>query len=141
MPAPDVPSWPTRFQSPLLAAVEVGFAGGLTVRTCTNARLARRNLFQSIFIFYIYILYLCKTMQNHSFLQHVNPPGLGATDKDLYCFSGSCTKFTDSCKARQILLASSARMSRECKRGATTSFLIGRLTGSRGPAGTGEELQ
>ena len=43
-------------------------------------------------------------MQNHSFLQHVNPPGLGATDKDLYCFSGSCTKFTDSCSARQILL-------------------------------------
>ena len=29
------------------------------------------------------------------------PPGLWATDKDLYCFSESCTKFTDSCSARQ----------------------------------------
>eukprot|EP01048_Picozoa_sp_COSAG05_P014488 COSAG05_NODE_1645_length_4351_cov_17.986595_7_plen_210_part_00 len=64
------------------------------------------------------------------------PPGLRATDKDLYCFSGSCTKFTDSCSARQILLASSTRMSRECKGVPRYSFLIGRLTVNPGPAGS-----
>ena len=76
----------------------------------------------------------CDTAGTFYFIK-VSPPGLWATDKDLYCFSGSCTKFTDSCSARQILLASSRRMSRECKRGGTSSFLIGRLTVNPGPAG------
>ena len=34
-----------------------------------------------------------------------------AVDKDLYCFSGSCTKFKYSCSARQILMSFFSRIS------------------------------
>ena len=38
-------------------------------------------------------------------------PGFQHADKDLYCFSGSCTKFTYSCSARQILMSFFSRFS------------------------------
>ena len=38
-------------------------------------------------------------------------PGFQHADKDLYCFSGSCTKFTYSCSARQILMSFISRFS------------------------------
>ena len=34
------------------------------------------------------------------------------SDKDLYCFSGSCTKFTYLCSARQIIMSFFSRISR-----------------------------
>ena len=84
-----------------------------------------------------YILVRMKRFQDMMVLRmrSYSPLGLWATDKDLYCFSGSCTKCTDSWSARQILLASSTRMSRECKTGPRYPFLIGRLTWNPGPAG------
>ena len=38
-------------------------------------------------------------------------PAADHSDKDLYCFSGSCTKFTYSCSARQIIMSFFSRFS------------------------------